>query len=188
MQSTNFQLTGERLYAAFYLNELLMHLIPISFSASLSESSGEILFQDYQEALGGLLDLNHRLEIILRDFEIKLLRLLGLWPDFSRDSLGNPLNPHDFYEVFVENSPRKISFHQDQADYANSESSGGGQASQASHAFRGDVLLKLAAQDWSAPEVLMAGKKILRHWLSYYCEGKIFKSRECFELLMVSGR
>jgi DNA repair protein RecO (recombination protein O) len=176
IQSTNFQLEAERLYAAFYLNELLIHLVPISYSSSFLDSSGEMIFESYRDALNRLLDLgaeHFSMEVILREFEVKLLKSLGLWPDFSRDSLGNLLNEHDFYEVFVESSPRKIA----PADLSRS-----------SQAFGGALLLGLAAHDWHSPEVLMAAKKILRHWISHYCEGKIFKSRECFELLIESGR
>ena len=177
MRGAYFSLKAERLYAAFYLNELLMYLIPPSFSAG---TELERIFEHYEKALGALAVSALEpillpvllLETVLREFEIVLLTSLGVWPDLSRDEKGGSIDPESFYELVVEHLPKKIISHD---AIPNAIPRGG--------VFHGDILLGIFSQHWEQPGVLSAAKKLLRHWISYYCDGKPFKSRECFRAL-----
>jgi DNA repair protein RecO (recombination protein O) len=179
MRGDFFSLHGECLYAAFYLNELLIFLVPASFSSGSSSGfSLDLIFDHYEKALGQLAGFSEEaqsgtkaLEVILREFEIALLLSLGVWPDLSRDERGDAIHSESFYELRVEHLPKKI---KQGFSPENPVFSG---------AFRGEVLLGLASQQWQMPGVLSAAKKLLRHWISFYCEGKTFKSRECFAAL-----
>lgn len=152
-----FKLKGDRLYSGFYLNELLMYLIPPSFSSALNLSD---FFNQYEKTLSDLSVESFSLEGILREFEIELFKTLGLWPDLTRDDHGKPLHPDDFYLLSAESLPKKV------------EAGQGG--------FIGRDLLNIAVLDWTDTQTLRAAKRLLRHWVSFYAEGKVFKSRECF--------
>ncbi len=155
MTHPGFRLSNNRLYSAFYLNELLTYLIPASFSSELNLSC---LFQAYENTLLKLSDETFNLEPVLRDFEITLFKTLGLWPDLSRDDLGNEIVPENFYDLQAESAARLSP----------------------SGDFQGEDLLNIAAHCWSDKKTRSAAKRLLRHWISFYAEGKPFKSRECF--------
>ena len=72
------QLQAEGLYSGFYLNELLLRLLP-------EMDPHPHLFEDYQQALAALSGLAG-LEPSLRQFEFKLLEDLGYGLDFTRDA------------------------------------------------------------------------------------------------------
>lgn len=76
--AVNFCLTERYLFSGFYLNELLMRLLPAS------DAHADI-FDLYQDALQSLHD---RLDIesVLRKFEISLLASLGYAIDFQTDA------------------------------------------------------------------------------------------------------
>jgi DNA repair protein RecO (recombination protein O) len=152
---SQFRLQGPRLFSAFYLNELITYAVPAAFTSSLAGSG---LFEAYRIALENLTKEEVVLEPLLRDFEIAVFRALGAWPDLSRDCRGEKVQIELFYDL--------------QAGSAPSRSISGD--------FKGADLLNIACQDWSSSETLFAAKRLLRHWVSFYCEGKIFKSRECF--------
>jgi len=85
-----YPLQGERLYSGFYINELLLRLLP-DMDAHTS------LFDDYEQALEALRG-NDLLEPILRRFELAVLADLGYGLDceFAQDS-GEPINESRFY-------------------------------------------------------------------------------------------
>jgi DNA repair protein RecO (recombination protein O) len=163
-----FRLKDQRLFSAFYINELLAYLIPAAFSSGLSAE----LFLDYQQALGRLSDPDLPLEPILREFEMTLFKAMGFWPNLSKDQRGEPIHPEVYYALQVETLPRAV------LDIPPEEAKIRGY-------FQGEVLLKMANHDWSESMTLASAKRLLRHWVSFYCEGKVFKSREC--LLALQG-
>lgn len=71
----SFSLEKERLYSAFYLNELLVRLLP-------EHQESPDLFALYQESLVALNNAQS-IELILRAFETQLLEELGQTIDFS---------------------------------------------------------------------------------------------------------
>ncbi|NDU86007.1 MAG: DNA repair protein RecO [Ferrovum sp.] len=83
-------LQGRALFCGFYLNELLLRLV------AREEGLGE-LFLAYREALQRLSQESGQ-EPILRDFEYALLRVMGVAPSFSQESLsGRPLEAEEIY-------------------------------------------------------------------------------------------
>lgn len=80
-------LSGEALLAGFYLNELIMRLLP-------RQDAHPVLFDAYRSALFGLASLSRGefslIEPILRQFECRLLREMGVLPSFDAVSDQGP--------------------------------------------------------------------------------------------------
>ncbi|UXY13774.1 DNA repair protein RecO [Chitiniphilus purpureus] len=88
------QLTGQPLLCGFYLNELLLRLLP-------RESPQPALFAAYFDAVRALCVLprtaSGELEPILRSFELSLLACLGYAPDWRFTADGQPVMPNRHY-------------------------------------------------------------------------------------------
>lgn len=92
---SRYPLQAQALFAGFYINELLVRLLP------LEEPCPE-LFAAYGLALEQLLTLAPMaatvdLVPILRRFEAALLPVLGIAPQFSQDAHGQALDPEQGY-------------------------------------------------------------------------------------------
>ncbi|MCL4184895.1 MAG: DNA repair protein RecO [Burkholderiaceae bacterium] len=74
---------GDALLCAFYLNELLMRLVP-------REDPHPPLFDAYAESIARLA-AGEALDETLRRFEWQLLREIGYAPDLERDAGGRPI-------------------------------------------------------------------------------------------------
>lgn len=83
------RLAGRKLFAAMYLNELLLRLMH-------EDEPHEPVFRAYCEALAALGE-SVGLESALRPFEMVLLQELGYGLDFSADILGEPLSADKAY-------------------------------------------------------------------------------------------
>ena len=88
---------GKVLYAGFYLNELLLRLIP-------REDPQPRLFDHYLEALEGLAG-GMDMAACLRTFELRLLRVLGYAPLLERDTAGSPIQAAAFYGYDPQRGP-----------------------------------------------------------------------------------
>lgn len=75
-QEKSFQLIGNYLFSGFYINELLVKLLPELIPS-------EQLFSQYNSLLNTL-NTQHSLEIPLRAFELNLLSELGVALDFDQ--------------------------------------------------------------------------------------------------------
>jgi DNA repair protein RecO (recombination protein O) len=84
-------LEGDALLAGFYLNELLMRLVP-------REDPHPALFDAYVSALTGLATASQDLGSWLRWFECRLLREMGVAPDFGVVA-GLPVEPRGQYSL-----------------------------------------------------------------------------------------
>ncbi len=84
-----YTLLGDALFAGFYLNELLVRLLP------QQEPLPEVVIA-YGHALSQLAT-GQPLVPILRRFELVLLAELGAGIDFSRDGQGVPIQPDGVY-------------------------------------------------------------------------------------------
>lgn len=80
-------LHGRRLFSAYYLNELLVKLLPQEQAASNNLTA---LFINYAKSLDDLAKTS-QLEVPLREFEYHLLSDLGVLPDLAYDIHGNPI-------------------------------------------------------------------------------------------------
>ena len=83
-------LTGRRLYAGLYLNELLYRLLH-------RDEAHPTLFEHYEQALLELVE-HSDVEIPLRRFERRLLAELGYGVSFEHDYLGRAIVADQWYE------------------------------------------------------------------------------------------
>lgn len=86
--------TGDRLYSALYLNEILVRLLP-------EQEPHEIIFQLYTESLVSL-SVDKPVEPVLRNFELSLLEEMGLSVTFSQDVTGADISSGSQYH-FIHN-------------------------------------------------------------------------------------
>lgn len=153
MAGPALQLMGSALFSAFYLNEILVRLLP-------RDEVQPALFIAYADTLGCLLEEGNT-AALLRRFECQLLDTLGYGIDFSHDSeSGESVNAAFNYD-----------FHPDRG-FSRSHS---GQA-----LVNGAVLLQLATGDFSSPAAAHAAKRINRLALSRLLGNRPLKSRELF--------
>ena len=99
--SKPLSLKSERLYCAYYLNELVLKLLP-------EQETNSGIFASYVQALQSLED-NNKLEVILRLFEYDLLKQLGLAPDFFRDIDGIDIIEENLYSLIPSHGFDKLS-------------------------------------------------------------------------------
>ena len=94
-------LRGRALFSGFYLNELLLKLLP-------RNDAHPELFDDYGEALAGL-GGNGVLDAVLRTFEKRLLDALGYGPTLDRAAdTGAPVSPDRRYRYVAERGPVEV--------------------------------------------------------------------------------
>ena len=89
-------LGGRGLMCGFYLNELLLRLLP-------RDDPHESLFDAYAEALGGLASLE--VSVVLRGFEKRLLAELGYAPLLETDAASRPIDPECMYSYEPDRGP-----------------------------------------------------------------------------------
>jgi DNA repair protein RecO (recombination protein O) len=154
-------LVGQALFCGYYLNELLMHLLP-------REDPHERLFERYAEMLKCLAaDPQGRVrEADLRRFEKALLQELGYGLTLDVDSEGRPVEPTASYLYQIEHGAVR--------------QAAGGQALQA---VSGKTLLDLAAEDFSDPRSRLEAKQLMRSLMAYYLSGAELETRKIFKEL-----
>lgn len=154
-------LAGEALFCGYYLNELLIHLLP-------REDAHETLFDRYAEMLQRLAaDPAGRVrEADLRRFEKALLQELGYGLTLEHDAAGQPVAADAFYAYRMEQGPVRLS-HSDEA----------------AQVVSGKTLLDLAAEEFSDPRSRAEAKALMRTLMAYYLAGKELESRKIFREL-----
>jgi len=154
-------LTGEALFCGYYLNELLMHLLP-------REDAHEKLFAHYADMLRRLAadPAGKAREGDLRRFEKALLQELGYGLMLDRDAGGQPVEGEAFYTYRMEQGPVRLPHD--------------GTAAQV---VRGKTLLDLAAGDFSDPRTRIEAKALIRTLMAYYLAGKELETRKIFKEL-----
>lgn len=148
-------LAGEGLLCGFYLNELLLRLIP-------RHDANEALFDAYGLALQGL--AGARREAVLRVFEKRLLQELGYGLILECDQAGTPIDPSMYYVYAPEQGPR-----------AASERETG--------AVRGETLIALARDELTEPRTLQEAKQLLRAMLAPHMGDRPLRTRELFRTI-----
>ena len=154
-------LGGDALFCGYYLNELLMHLLP-------REDAHERLFMRYAEMLARLgADPSGKVrEADLRSFEKALLQELGYGLTLTHDSLGGAIMPTDFYVYRMEQGPVRLEH-----------------AEAAGQAVIGQTLLDLEAEDFSDPRSRIESKQLMRTLMAHYLAGKELETRKIFREL-----
>ena len=151
-EGISFHFTGAKLYAALYLNELLMRFF------ATAESHPEI-FIYYQEALAQL--EAGEVEPALRHFELNLLAALGYAPPLVYDETHHPLEDEWLYQLLPGALPKKTT-------------------TTGVSVYKGVELKKIAAQEWSDPKTRLAAKRLMRAWIAHYTHGKPFRTRQLY--------
>ena len=153
-------LTGVTLYCGFYINELLLKLLP----------KGEphlALYRTYTVTVEKLA-LNHPLanEIHLRHFEISLLEEIGYGFDFNSDCNSNVIEDSEkSYYIF---EPEKGFVKVANAVKDDKE------------VFSGATIVAIAASRFDLQHVRFAAKKICRKMINHLLGDTPLKSRELF--------
>ncbi len=135
------QLTGLPLMCGFYLNELLLHLLP-------REDAHPSLFSDYFAAIRGLASTAD-VAPVLRRFEMQLLQSLGYGADLARTSTGQSVKPDAYYRFVLQRGLNEV----DRPDET---------------CLRGATLLNMAAGVYSDAETLYQSKLLMRQLLGHY--------------------
>lgn len=153
------RLQGRALLCGFYLNELLLKLLP-------REDAHEMLFLDYQEALSRLA-AEPEAGVVLRRFEKALLRELGYAMPLERDvASGIQIDPGMSYVYDPERGPVPVNG-----------------AAQAGLVLSGRTLLDIVQDDYSDPSTLQQAKALMRLLIGHRLEQKPLNSRRIFEEL-----
>lgn len=93
---TALPLTGQALWCGFYVNELVLRLLK-------RDDPHPQVFDAYSAALLGLAQGDKTQALVLRRFEMELLRGLGVAPDFHHDAQsGRPISPDKRYHLKLE--------------------------------------------------------------------------------------
>ncbi|KFI23385.1 DNA repair protein RecO [Nitrosococcus oceani] len=156
-------LTGEGLICAFYLNELLLRLLP-------RRDPLEALFSVYAHSLPSLIHAQQRQQI-LRLFERDLLAYLGYGLILKYEAgTSRPIEAGQWYSYQLEKGPVRLL----------SEDLEGMKV-------RGHTLQALARGALADPVSLGEAKRLLRWLLAFHLGGKPLKSRGLLEELRRLG-
>jgi DNA repair protein RecO (recombination protein O) len=148
-------LQGRCLLLGYYLNELLLKLLP-------REDAHPMLFSAYAQGLAALArGASDAPE--LRRFEKTLLKELGYGLSLEREAnAGAPIEAERDYLYLVERGAVPAS---------GKENAPG---------LRGKTLLDLAADDYSDPRTLIESKLLMRQIFNHHLGGKTLQSRRVF--------
>ena len=147
-------LPPRRLLSGFYLNELLMRLLP------RHEPYPE-LFDSYRSALYELA-AEHDEQAVLRRFELQLLAGIGYGLQLTSDSDGRPIDPQGGYDYI--------------ADTGTCRRNAGDTVRGV--AVTGHTLLALADGRFDEPEVLAEAKRLTRYVLTGQLQDRPLKTRD----------
>lgn len=153
-------LKGEALLCGFYLNELLLRLLP-------REDPHDALFQRYHEALAGLARGTASAPV-LRAFEKSLLKELGYAMTLDHDvATGREIDPRSVYAFDPERGPI--------------ERNG---APGVEVQLGGQTLIDIARDDYSRPATLQEAKALMRMLIGRRLGPVPLNSRRIFKELL----
>ena len=145
-------LAGTALMCGFYLNELLLRLLP-------RDDAHESLFDCYGAALAGLSQGSARARV-LRGFEKRLLAELGYAPLLEHEAVsGAPIDPDRRYRYEPDRGPMLLN---------NSSSE---------FSVSGQTLLDLAADEYDRPETRDEARVLLRALIGQRLHGQVLHTR-----------
>ena len=147
-------LSGKALFYGYYLNELLLNLLP-------REDSHEHLFKVYADTLRELAGTLQ--ESDLRRFERSLLQELGYGLTLATDAMGLPVDSDGYYAYEIERGPVRLQ----------------GPGSSAL-SIAGKTLIDMAQDNFSDPRSLLESKQLMRALVAHYTGGKGLKTRKIF--------
>ena len=148
------QIEGDALICGFYINELLMRLLP-------KEDSYENLFDFYHQTME-LLSKKDHLSVTLRRFELRLLQELGYELPLVNDENGEPVVPNKTYNYEVGYGPTET------------------KDSPQGLALLGKTLIDMASDDYGDPKTEIQSKQLMRYLISHYIGDKPLNSKQLF--------
>jgi DNA repair protein RecO (recombination protein O) len=155
-------LGGRCLLLGYYLNELLLKMLP-------REDAHANLFDAYAAALQALAAGSDDAPE-LRRFEKTLLRELGYGLTLETDvETGQPVVADRQYAFLIERGP-----------VATRVGAGDTATGAESPALSGKTLLDMAADDYSDPRTRLESRRLMRQLISHHLGGKSLQSRRVF--------
>jgi len=145
-------LQGEALMCGFYLNELLLRLLP-------REDAHEQLFDYYQAALKDIAK-GQDLAVHLRRFELKLLQEMGYAVPLEVDENGEPIDASLDYRYEAEYGACKMT------------------ATENGVVVKGQTLLDMANDNYEHAETRQQSKRLMRYLLQHYLGDKPLHTRQ----------
>lgn len=145
-------LAGQGLMCGFYLNELVLRLLP-------RDDPHETLFDAYAGALKDL-SQGSSYPAVLRGFEKRLLAELGYAPLLDRDAASRPIDPDALYMYEPERGPSPV----------NGLHSG-------VLVVKGRTLLDVAADDYSSAETREEARSLMRALIGERLHGQVLHTR-----------
>lgn len=148
---------GRALLAAFYLNELLLKLVP-------REDPHPALWQAYEDSLGALADASapQAQAAVLRRFEMRLLAELGYaLPLTHTADAGEPIDPDTRYHYAFDQGARRFV----------------AEPGTRWPVVRGATLIALAEQRYPDAATAAEAKQLMRDVLDHYLESRRIESR-----------
>jgi len=145
-------LAGQGLMCGFYLNELLLRLLP-------RDDPHEVLFDVYAAALKELSE-GTLFPAVLRGFEKRLLAELGYAPLLERDAASRPIDPEALYAYEPERGPTPVN-----------GARGGALV------VRGRTLLDVAADDYSSSVTREEARNLMRALIGERLHGQVLHTR-----------
>lgn len=150
-------LNGEALMCGFYINELLLRLLP-------REDAHENLFQHYEEALQKLANASD-LATTLRQFELNLLQELGYAVPLLQDENTLAIEPEKVYRY--------------EAEYGACELKGRNLDMRKNGVqLQGKTLLDMAKNDYNDMQTQTQSKQLMRYLLAHYLGDKPLHTRQ----------
>jgi DNA repair protein RecO (recombination protein O) len=145
-------LAGRGLMCGFYLNELVLRLVP-------REDPHEALFDAYSGALAAL-SQERDYPAVLRAFEKRLLAEVGYAPLLERDAMSRPIDPELLYSYEPERGPVPVK-----------------SVSSSELVVRGRTLLDVAADDYQRPETRDEARALMRALIGQRLHGQTLHTR-----------
>ena len=154
-------LKGEALMCGFYMNELLLRLLP-------REDAHENLFEYYQATLKTLtenVELTNNVATILRRFELKLLQEMGYAVPLLLDENDGDIDANKSYRY--------------EAEYGACEFGGNKIGMQKNSVqLSGKTMLDMARDDYSDLQTQSQSKQLMRYLLAHYLGDKPLHTRQ----------
>ena len=148
------QIEGDALICGFYINELLMRLLP-------KEDPHEGLFEFYHQTMKRLSNKDS-LSVTLRRFELRLLQELGYQLPLIEDENGEPVNPSKIYYYEAGYGP---------TDPNNSKEG---------VPILGRTLIDMASDDYQDNKTEQQSKQLMRYLIGHYLCDKPLNSKKLF--------
>jgi DNA repair protein RecO (recombination protein O) len=148
-------LPGQSLMCGFYLNELLLRLLP-------RDDAHEALFDEYGRTLKLLSASAEENAIILRRFELFLLQQLGYAVPLTHNIHDEAVKPNQLYFYVPEIGPL-TSIHEAQQNGVQ---------------LSGQSLLAMANNDYSSVTTQQQSKQLMRLLINYYLGEQVLHTRQ----------